>query len=148
MPIYEFQCQDCGHKLERLLKLSDALPTDCPACSKPSLTKLVSAAAFRLKGSGWYETDFKNSGKKPVASEGSAEGSSGDGASSAGTSGDSGSGSNGGNDSSDKGSSGDSQSGSDSSSGGSEKQGSTSPASASAGSRHKAGSSDASAASP
>ena len=64
MPIYEYQCQSCGHKMEAIQKISDAPLTDCPACQKPDLKKLVSAAGFRLKGSGWYETDFKNSKSK------------------------------------------------------------------------------------
>lgn len=66
MPIYEYQCQACGHRLEKLQKVSDDPLRDCPSCSKPELTKLVSAAAFRLKGSGWYETDFKTRGRKNV----------------------------------------------------------------------------------
>lgn len=60
MPIYEYQCDDCDHKLEALQKMSDEPLEECPTCGKPSLRKLVSAAAFRLKGSGWYETDFKD----------------------------------------------------------------------------------------
>ena len=67
MPIYEYQCQSCDHKLEAIQKLSDAPLTDCPACHEPELKKLVSAAGFRLKGSGWYETDFKNSKSKANA---------------------------------------------------------------------------------
>lgn len=67
MPIYEYQCEQCHHKLEKLQKISDAPLTMCPACEKPALTKLVSAAGFRLKGSGWYETDFKTGKKKNVA---------------------------------------------------------------------------------
>jgi len=67
MPIYEYQCQACGHALEALQKMSDAPLVDCPNCNKPELKKQISAAAFKLKGSGWYETDFKNSGKKPAA---------------------------------------------------------------------------------
>ena len=66
MPIYEYQCEECGHKLEKLRKMSDEPFKDCPACEKPTLNKLVSAAAFRLKGSGWYETDFKTGKKKNV----------------------------------------------------------------------------------
>jgi putative FmdB family regulatory protein len=65
MPIYEYQCQLCGHAHEALQKMSDDLLVDCPECNKPGLKKKISAAGFRLKGSGWYETDFKNSGKKP-----------------------------------------------------------------------------------
>jgi len=69
MPIYEYRCQACGHKLEVIQKLSDASLTDCPACSQASLSKLVSAAGFRLKGGGWYETDFKNNNKRNLASD-------------------------------------------------------------------------------
>ncbi len=76
MPIYEYQCTDCGHKLEKLQKISDDPLRDCPSCEEPSLNKLVSAAAFRLKGSGWYETDFKT-GKKKNVSGSSDSGSSG-----------------------------------------------------------------------
>ena len=69
MPIYEYQCQDCGHQLEALQKMSDAALTECPACAQPALQKLVSAAGFRLAGSGWYETDFKTGNKKNVVGE-------------------------------------------------------------------------------
>jgi putative FmdB family regulatory protein len=66
MPIYEYQCEKCGHQLEKLQKMSDDPLKDCPECEEPALRKLVSAAAFKLKGTGWYETDFKdNSNKKP-----------------------------------------------------------------------------------
>lgn len=64
MPIYEYRCTACGHDLEKLQRLGDAPLTDCPACGKAKLRRLVSAAGFRLKGSGWYETDFKKDGKK------------------------------------------------------------------------------------
>lgn len=64
MPIYEYKCTECEHELEKLQKIGDALLTDCPECSKPALKKMISAVGFRLKGSGWYETDFKNNGKK------------------------------------------------------------------------------------
>ena len=64
MPIYEYSCGACGHELEVLQKLSDAPLTDCPACGKAELRKLISAAGFRLKGGGWYETDFKQNGEK------------------------------------------------------------------------------------
>src|SRR5215475_6314444 len=67
MPIYEYRCGACGHKLEALQKLSESPLTDCPACGKSRLNKLVSAAGFQLKGSGWYATDFKGSGSKPEA---------------------------------------------------------------------------------
>jgi putative FmdB family regulatory protein len=64
MPIYEYVCQSCGKTLEALQKVSDPPLSECPACAKPSLVKRVSAAGFRLKGSGWYETDFKKEGEK------------------------------------------------------------------------------------
>lgn len=64
MPVYEYECQVCGKYLEALQKISEPPLTDCPACGKPELKKLVSAAGFRLKGSGWYETDFKSKDKK------------------------------------------------------------------------------------
>jgi putative FmdB family regulatory protein len=67
MPIYEYRCGSCGHQQEFLQKVSDAPLTTCPQCGKPSLSKLLSAAGFHLKGSGWYATDFKNSGTKPAA---------------------------------------------------------------------------------
>jgi putative FmdB family regulatory protein len=67
MPIYEYRCTLCGHELEALQKFSDAPLVACPACTKDSLVKLVSAAGFQLKGSGWYATDFKGSGSKPAA---------------------------------------------------------------------------------
>jgi putative FmdB family regulatory protein len=60
MPIYEYRCGACGHHLEALEKMSDAPLRKCPKCSKSQLKRLVSAPQFRLKGSGWYETDFKN----------------------------------------------------------------------------------------
>jgi putative FmdB family regulatory protein len=63
MPIYEYRCTLCGHELEALQKFSDAPLSECPACNAGALTKLVSAASFQLKGSGWYATDFKGSGK-------------------------------------------------------------------------------------
>lgn len=67
MPIYEYQCQECGHEHEAMQKMSDAPLVDCPSCGKPALKKLISAAGFRLKGGGWYETDFKSGSKKNVA---------------------------------------------------------------------------------
>ena len=67
MPIYEYRCSACGHKLESLQKLADAPLVTCPVCGKDALTKLLSAAGFQLKGSGWYATDFKGSGSKPAA---------------------------------------------------------------------------------
>jgi putative FmdB family regulatory protein len=65
MPIYEYRCADCGHRLEALQRLADKPLLTCPACGKESLTKLISAVGFQLKGSGWYATDFKHSGSKP-----------------------------------------------------------------------------------
>jgi len=70
MPIYEYSCGACGHALEALQKLSDAPLTDCPACGKAELRKLISAAGFRLKGGGWYETDFKGKKTAGAKSEG------------------------------------------------------------------------------
>lgn len=70
MPIYEYRCQSCGHEFETIQKVSDAPLTTCPACSQESLRKKVTAAGFRLKGGGWYETDFKAGKKKNVAAEG------------------------------------------------------------------------------
>jgi len=67
MPIYEYRCSSCGHKLESLQKFSDAPLLACPACRADALVKQVSAAGFQLKGSGWYATDFKGSGAKPAA---------------------------------------------------------------------------------
>lgn len=64
MPIYEYRCEHCGHELEKMQKLADAPLTDCPACGQSTLKKLISASGFRLKGSGWYETDFKKGDKK------------------------------------------------------------------------------------
>ncbi len=71
MPIYEYQCDDCGHELEALQKMSDDALVDCPQCKQASLTKKVSAAGFRLAGSGWYETDFKSGNKKNLAGDSS-----------------------------------------------------------------------------
>ncbi len=67
MPIYEYRCSDCGFENEVLQKVSEPALTVCPSCAKDTLRKLVSAAGFQLKGSGWYATDFKNSGAKPAA---------------------------------------------------------------------------------
>ncbi|MFO8025814.1 FmdB family zinc ribbon protein [Thiohalophilus sp.] len=71
MPIYEYQCEQCDHLLEAIQKMSDAPLSECPACGKPTLKKLISASGFRLKGSGWYETDFKSDKRKNLAGEGS-----------------------------------------------------------------------------
>jgi putative FmdB family regulatory protein len=69
MPIYEYHCQHCKKELEILQKISDAPLQDCPECGEPALKKKISAAAFRLKGGGWYETDFKTGGKKNLAGD-------------------------------------------------------------------------------
>ncbi len=86
MPIYEYACKACGHRHEALQKMSDDPLTDCPECGKSELKKLVSAAGFRLKGSGWYETDFKGGSKKNVtkSDSGSSSGSSSDSSSASG----------------------------------------------------------------
>ena len=62
MPIYEYKCAECGHTLEVLQKLTAPPPIDCPSCGKAALAKQVTAAGFQLKGSGWYVTDFRDSG--------------------------------------------------------------------------------------
>ena len=67
MPIYEYQCEKCEHEFDTLQKLSEKPLKKCPECGTMSLTKLVSAAGFRLKGGGWYETDFKSGKKKNLA---------------------------------------------------------------------------------
>lgn len=72
MPIYEYKCGSCSHQFETIQKFSDEPLTECPACGAHTLKKLVSAAAFHLKGSGWYATDFKNSGKKENGATGTA----------------------------------------------------------------------------
>ena len=64
MPIYEYACKQCGHAFDALQKMSDDPLTDCPECGAPELRKLVSAPNFRLKGGGWYETDFKTDNKR------------------------------------------------------------------------------------
>lgn len=64
MPIYEYRCDACGHELEALQKVSDAPLAECPACAAESLRRLISKPSFRLKGSGWYETDFKSDKEK------------------------------------------------------------------------------------
>jgi putative FmdB family regulatory protein len=64
MPFYEYQCKNCGHELEAMQKVSDAPLKKCPDCGKPQLTRLMSAPVFRLKGGGWYETDFKGDKEK------------------------------------------------------------------------------------
>ena len=71
MPIYEYECQGCGDRHEFIQKFSDGLKRKCPSCGKPRLRKLISAAAFHLKGDGWYVTDFRDKGKS--ADKGKAE---------------------------------------------------------------------------
>jgi len=90
MPIYEYRCAACGHELEALQKISDASLKKCPECDRRKLERLVSAPAFRLKGGGWYETDFKSDSetkrnlvetaeRKPAAAEsGKTEGAKGE----------------------------------------------------------------------
>jgi putative FmdB family regulatory protein len=75
MPIYAFECTDCGHSFDRLQKLSDPDPTDCPACQHAALRRQLTAPAFRLAGGGWYETDFKKDGdkKRNLADKGDGE---------------------------------------------------------------------------
>lgn len=76
MPIYGFECPDCGHTFDRLQKLSDPDPTTCPSCSADNVRRQVTAPAFRLAGSGWYETDFKKDGdrKRNLADSGDGAG--------------------------------------------------------------------------
>ncbi len=69
MPIYEYQCTACGYEHEALQKLGAEPLLTCPACNENELKKKISAAGFRLKGGGWYETDFKSGSKKNVAGE-------------------------------------------------------------------------------
>jgi len=90
MPIYEYRCDSCGHALDALQRVNDAPLTDCPECGSPQLRRLMSAPRFRLKGSGWYETDFKSDKEtkrnlattkddKPATGDGAAKASSSDG---------------------------------------------------------------------
>jgi len=72
MPIYEYICAGCGHELDALQKLSDELLVHCPHCGEPQLKRKLSAPRFRLKGSGWYETDFKNDKRRNIAESDSA----------------------------------------------------------------------------
>ena len=69
MPIYEYECNACRHGFESIQKLSESPLVDCPECGEPELRKKISAVAFRLKGSGWYETDFKSGDKKNLHGE-------------------------------------------------------------------------------
>lgn len=72
MPIYEYACTTCQYEHEALQSISDDPLTECPNCGHDTLQKRVSAAGFRLKGGGWYETDFKSGSKRNVADSGSA----------------------------------------------------------------------------
>ncbi len=72
MPIYEYRCDSCGHQLEKLQRMNDDMLVECPQCAEPALKRLISAVAFRLKGSGWYETDFKQGEKRNLADSDSA----------------------------------------------------------------------------
>ena len=67
MPIYEYECKNCGHVFDVLQKMSENPLTECPECGRPDLRKLLSAPNFRLKGGGWYETDFKTDNKRNLA---------------------------------------------------------------------------------
>lgn len=69
MPIYAYACRNCEHTLDALQKVADDPLVDCPACGKPTLKRLLSAPRFRLKGGGWYETDFKKEGQRNIAGE-------------------------------------------------------------------------------
>ena len=69
MPIYEYACSNCDHRLDALQKISDPPLVDCPECGKPALQRLLSAPSFRLKGKGWYETDFKKDKQRNIAGE-------------------------------------------------------------------------------
>jgi len=68
MPIYEYECQSCGARCEKFQKMSDPPVQECPECHQPELKKLISAAGFQLKGSGWYVTDFRDKGKAQTSS--------------------------------------------------------------------------------
>lgn len=85
MPIYEYQCEACGYRLEKLQKMSEDPLVDCPECRETKLRKLVSAAVFRLKGTGWYETDFKTGSKRNLVGDGKEEQNSKESASSTGS---------------------------------------------------------------
>ncbi|MFT3761873.1 MAG: zinc ribbon domain-containing protein [Pseudoxanthomonas sp.] len=76
MPIYAFECAECGHRFDRLQKLSDPDPETCPSCGKPAIRRQLTAPSFRLAGSGWYETDFKKDSdkKRNLAGDGGASG--------------------------------------------------------------------------
>ena len=69
MPIYAYACKQCDHTLDALQKMSDAPLVDCPSCGEPGLKRLLSAPRFRLKGQGWYETDFKKDNQRNLAGD-------------------------------------------------------------------------------
>jgi putative FmdB family regulatory protein len=69
MPIYEYRCESCGFQKEHMQKMNDPLLDTCPSCSKQTYVKLLSAAGFQLKGSGWYATDFKGGGASSKPAE-------------------------------------------------------------------------------
>lgn len=69
MPIYAYTCKNCEHNLDALQKMADAPLVDCPSCGEPALKRLLSAPRFRLKGQGWYETDFKKDNQRNIAGE-------------------------------------------------------------------------------
>lgn len=69
MPTYEYLCRECGHQLEVMQRMTDPRLTTCPSCQAEALEKQISAVSFQLKGTGWYETDFKNSGKAAAKSD-------------------------------------------------------------------------------
>lgn len=74
MPIYEYQCEACNHEMEAMQKMSDEPLKTCPECGEDALKKIISASAFRLKGGGWYETDFKRGNKKNIADKAESSG--------------------------------------------------------------------------
>ena len=82
MPIYEYQCTDCEHEFETIQKISEDPLVTCPNCGKDTLQKKISAAGFRLKGGGWYETDFKSGSRKNVSGDDKSSSSSSGGSSS------------------------------------------------------------------
>ncbi|STX28924.1 Type I antifreeze protein [Legionella beliardensis] len=71
MPIYEYECANCHHKFDLMQKIHDAPATQCPQCFKDTAVRLISAAGFQLKGTGWYATDFKNKSSAPATQKGS-----------------------------------------------------------------------------
>lgn len=69
MPIYEYVCADCQHQFEKIQKISESALTQCPECEHGTVSKVITAAGFRLGGNGWYETDFKTGAKKNLVSQ-------------------------------------------------------------------------------